>query len=133
MGDCVGRSRGPVEPVRAAAAAITLASILAASGAAWAACLHQLSGPGIRAHLAGQVLTDGAHWSETYERSGRLVVNDVGNVSAGSWRVEGKRLCKDRPGVLNECYTVWLDGSVVELRHDRYAPILATLQPVKRR
>jgi len=112
---------------------ITLAVILMASGAAWAGSLHQLSGPDIRTHLAGRVLTDGAHWSETYERSGRLVVNDVGYVSTGSWRIAGGRLCKDRPGVLNECYTVWLDGSAVELRHDRYAPILATLQPAKRR
>ncbi len=93
---------------------------------------HRLSGAEIRVRITGRVITDGAHWSETYERSGKLVVNDVGTVSTGTWRVERDQLCKNRPGVLDECYAVWLDGDRVELRHERYASTFATLREAGR-
>lgn len=123
---------------RRAAALLVVAAPLAmlaiAPVQAVAASQRHLSEAEIRSRFIGRVLTDGAHWSETYEKSGRLVVNDVGNVSTGTWRVADGRLCKLRPGVLDECYEVWIDHDAVELRHTRYAPVLATLkEPTPRR
>lgn len=113
---------------RTCAALLLAAALILVGGSAEAGSLHRLSGAEIRSRLMGNVLTDGAHWSETYERAGKLLVNDVGNVSTGSWRVEADRLCKLRPDILNECYEVWLDGDAVELRHERFAPVAAILQ-----
>ena len=123
--------RRTVAPLLAAA---PLAMLALAPMHAVAASPRHLSEAEMRSRFTGRMLTDGAHWSETYDKSGRLVVNDVGNVSTGTWRVADGRLCKLRPGVLDGCYEVWIDHDAVELRHTWYAPVLATLkEPTPRR
>lgn len=75
------------------------------------------------------MLTDDTHWREPHFPNGRPLVEEMGiEASDGSWRVEGHRLCKRRPGVLDECYTVWTERDRVELRHPRYPPLAGFLR-----
>ena len=92
--------------------------------------IHRLTGSQIRAQLVGKTLTDDTHWRETYAPGGKLLIEEAGYPSsAGSWRIDGDRLCKVRPGVLNDCFEVWAAGEQVELRHGRDHPLVGFLRP----
>jgi hypothetical protein len=96
----------------------------------WAEPLRRLTGSQIRQQFTGRVLTDGAHWRETYTAGGKLIVTEMGHgTSTGSWRVDGDRLCKVRPGILSDCYEVWGAGNQIELRIDHAPPLEAFLRP----
>lgn len=108
---------------------VALACALPGAGAWAAETAHQLSGGQIRARFSGNVLTDETHWSETYAPGGKLLFDEMSSgPSVGSWRVEGDRLCRRRPDILNECYSVWIDGDRVELRHPKYPPLEGVLR-----
>jgi hypothetical protein len=65
--------------------------------------------------FTGKVLTDGTHWRETYVPGGNLLVKETGHAaSPGSWRIDGDRLCKIRPGILDNCYEVRGAGDRIE-------------------
>jgi hypothetical protein len=81
-----------------------LIGVSSSGNASQAAEMRRLFGPEIKTTLTGKMLTDYAHMSETYERAGKLVIDSDGDVSKGSWRVSDNHLCKQRPGILNECY-----------------------------
>jgi hypothetical protein len=92
--------------------------------------LHRLTGSQIRQQFTGKVLTDGTHWRGTYAAGGKLVVSEIGHSpSTGSWRIDGDRLCKVRPGILNACYEVWGAGDRIELHFAGAPPLEAFLRP----
>lgn len=99
------------------------------AGASRADQLHRLSGGQIRAQLTGKVLTDGAHWRETYASGGKLLAAEMDRAtSSGSWRIEGDRLCKKRTGILDNCYEVWGAGDRTEIRLGDSPPLEAFLR-----
>ena len=109
-------------------ALVVLACIIPGAGAR-AEVLQRLSGSHIRTRFIGNVLTDDTHWRETYALGGKLLVEEMsGEASAGSWRTDNDLLCKKRPGVLDECYAVWVAGDRVELRHPKYPPLQGFLR-----
>jgi hypothetical protein len=91
---------------------------------------QRLSGPQIRAKLAGMEVTDSVHWGEIYERNCALTTNSMGHKSVGKWRIEKDQLCLDHgkePG--GGCYEVWLSGTQVELRNKQSSvPLEGVLQ-----
>jgi len=94
-----------------------------------AEALHQLANSQIRAKFTGYVLTDDTHWRETYAPGGKLLIEDMGSeASTGSGRTDNDLLGKKRPGVLDECYAVWVAGDRVELRHPKYPPLQGFLR-----
>jgi len=105
-----------------------LVCILPGPGAQ-AETLHQLASSQIRAKFTGHMLTDDTHWRETYAPGGKLLIEEMGSeASTGSWRTDNDLLCKKRPGVLDECYAVWVAGDRVELRHPKYPPLQGFLR-----
>jgi len=94
------------------------------SGTSRAESFHRLSGAQIRTQVTGKVITDGTHWRETYAPRRKLFVEEMGHsASIGSWRIDGDRLCKVRPGILNECYEHWIAGDRVEFRLGEFPPL----------
>lgn len=116
---------------RAGRCALTVAlPLLVFCGASRAESFHRLSGAQIRAQVTGKVITDGTHWRETYVPGGKLVVEETGHSpSIGSWRIDGDRLCKIRPGILNERYELWATGDRVEFRLGEFPPLEGFLRP----
>lgn len=70
---------------------------------ALAACPHRvlaegkkflrLTGKDIRLKVIGKVVTDGAHWSDYFEKDGSLVSWSMGRRSSGIWEIHGDALC----------------------------------------
>ena len=121
-------------PVRSAlASAFALASLfLVAARGADADDLQRLSGSQIASRFTGHMLTDDAHWRESYKSGGIMVAEQMGGPSmTGSWRVHADTLCSVLPGIRDECYAVWIAGQRVELRHPSYEPVSAFLRPTR--
>ncbi|ACL57212.1 hypothetical protein [Methylobacterium nodulans] len=62
------------------------------------------------------MLTDYAHWGETYMRNGKLRIDNNRIIPSGAWIVEKNHVCKKIPDVLSACYEMWVDHDCVELR-----------------
>ena len=80
---------------------------------------HRLSGVQIKARFAGMEMTDGAHWSDEYDRDGTLRSFSMGRKTVGKWRVERDQLCVDLgddPSTGSGCYEVWGSPDGIELR-----------------
>ena len=91
------------------------ATLVAMPQCAQAEEFRRLPGAEIRTQVTGMQITDEVHWTETYERGGRLLASDMGHPSAGSWRIKGDLLCIQRPG-FDACYEVWLAAPKIQLR-----------------
>src|SRR5436305_10561214 len=96
---------------------------------------QKLSGPQIRARLAGMEITDEAHWADVFAPSGTLTSYSMGRKSIGKWSVQKDELCIDRGGDDGGCYQVWLSGRKIELRREGSSlPMEGVLQkPTARR
>jgi hypothetical protein len=71
----------------------------------------------IRATVAGQDITDGAHWSLYLRPDGALVGVESGARWAGTWNVQKSKLCMSNPGSKAfDCYDVWMSGKNISLR-----------------
>jgi hypothetical protein len=92
-----------------------IVSLTIVTNIAWAEKFRHLSAAEIRALMIGKRITDDGHWSQTLERSGRLLVNDLGRPSFGSWSIKDNWLCIPRPEVIDACYDVWLSGDQIQL------------------
>ena len=79
---------------------------------------QKLSGPQIRAKLAGMEITDEAHWADVFAANGALTSYSMGRKSTGKWHVQKDTLCIDRGQDDGGCYQVWLSGMKVELRRE---------------
>ena len=90
---------------------------------------HRLSGAQIRAVVVGKRITDDTHWSQTVAPDGRLLVRDMGRASTGAWRVKNDRLCILRPGVLDDCYEIWIAGDAIQPRSGGIPPLTVFLRP----
>jgi hypothetical protein len=109
---------------------VTLIAISALATVAQAGEFHRLSGTQIRALVVGKRVTDDTHWSQTLAPGGRLLVRDMGHPSIGSWQIKRDQLCISRPGVLEDCYEVWLAGDAIQLRNQSAAmPLTVFLHP----
>jgi len=95
--------------------------------------LHHLSAAQIRSHVVGKRITDDTHWSQTLAPGGRLLVKDMGQASIGTWQVKGDQLCIARPGILDDCYEIWLGGDVIQLRSHGIPPLTVYLRPATTR
>jgi hypothetical protein len=115
--------------------ALIAALLFAFSGSASRAeSLHRLSEAQIRSQFSGKTFTDDTHWRETYAAGGKLVMAEMGQAPpAGSWRIDGERLCRARPGVFSECYEVWGSGNTIELRHGNSVLLEGFLRPAAAR
>jgi hypothetical protein len=77
--------------------------------------LRRLSGPQIRAKLAGMQLTDEVHWRAVYERDGRLRSYAMGRKVFGTWFIRADELCLDLPEPDGGCFEVSMAGERVVL------------------
>jgi hypothetical protein len=75
----------------------------------------KLTGPQIRAAVAGMEISDNVHWRDVYERSGALR-SSMGQTRLGKWSIEGDALCLDLKPPDAGCYEVWRSGKNIELR-----------------
>jgi hypothetical protein len=91
--------------------------------------LHRLSAAQIRSQVVGKRITDDTHWSQTVAAGGRLLVKDMGRASTGTWQIKDDRLCVARPGVLDDCYEIWLAGEAIQLRSQGNPPLTVFLRP----
>jgi hypothetical protein len=108
-------------------------ALLAISASTRAQDFHRLSGAQIQSTVVGQRITDDTHWSQTVAPGGRLLVRDMGHASTGTWQIKKDRLCIDRPGVLDDCYEVWLAGDAIQLRTKGAMPLTVFLRPAAAR
>ncbi len=107
----------------ATAILVVLPLFIAASGSTQALAddvqFIRLSGQDIRAKVIGKVVTDGAHWSDYFDRDGALVSWSQGRKSTGKWEIRGGELCiAEAAGADATCYQVWVSGEEISLRLD---------------
>ena len=79
---------------------------------------QKLSGPQIRAKLAGMEITDEAHWADVFAANGALTSYSMGRKNSGKWSVQKDDLCIERGADNGGCYQVWLSGKKIELRRE---------------
>jgi hypothetical protein len=98
---------------------LLLAAIIACSGSAGAEekKFARLTGKDIRLKVVGKEVTDGAHWSDYFEKSGALVSWSIGRRHRGKWQIRGDELCiAEDAGDVPTCYEVWTSGEEISLR-----------------
>ena len=79
----------------------------------------RLLGKDIRARVIGKTMTDGAHWSDTFDKNGALVSWSQGRKSTGTWEIRGDELCiAEAAGADATCYQVWVARDEISLRLD---------------
>jgi hypothetical protein len=79
----------------------------------------RLAGKEIRAKVIGRAVTDGAHWSDYFQKDGTLVSWSQGRKSNGKWEIHGEALCiAEELGTTATCYEVWVAGDQISLRVD---------------
>ena len=79
----------------------------------------RLSATDIRAKVIGKVVTDGAHWSDYFDKEGSLVSFSQGRKSTGTWQIRDRELCiSEEAGAAPTCYEVWVAGDEISLRID---------------
>ena len=104
---------------RPAAAMVAIAGVLTFELPVEAAEKFQkLSGPQIRAKLAGMEITDEAHWADVFAANGTLTSYSMSRKKSGKWHVQKDELCIDRGDDNGGCSQVWLSGRKVELRRE---------------
>jgi hypothetical protein len=88
---------------------------------------RHLTGKDIRAKVIGKVVTDGAHWSDYFDRGGALISWSQGRKSTGTWEIRGAELClaEEAGAGTTTCYEVWVAADAISLdwtasrRHSR--------------
>lgn len=104
-------------------AGFVLSLIVVASGSMPASAdetaFARLSGNDIRARVIGKAVTDGAHWSDTFDKSGAVISWSQGRKSTGTWEIRGNELCiAEESGADAICYQVWILRDQISLRLD---------------
>lgn len=104
-------------------AALVLPLLVVASGSAAAPAeetsFTRVLGQAIRTTVIGKTVTDGAHWSDTFDKSGALISWSQGRKSTGTWEVRGDELCiAEEAGAEATCYQVWVAREQISLRLD---------------
>ena len=96
--------------------------LLVAMPAAAADGFRQLMAREITTRLFGHEFTDEVHWSQVFERGGRLRSVSMGTVHAGAWRTRKDMLCLTEGSAGERCFQVWAAGNRIELRRDDGSP-----------
>src|SRR4029077_19008226 len=79
----------------------------------------RLTGKDIRARVIGKIATDGAHWSDRFDRDGALISWSQGRKSTGKWEIRGEALCiTEEADAGPSCYEVWVAVEAISLRLD---------------
>jgi hypothetical protein len=102
-------------------AILSLSLLVVASGSmpvpAEEAPFMRILGKDIRMRVIGKTVTDGAHWSDTFERGGVLISWSQGRKSTGRWEIRGDELCiAEEAGADATCYQVWVARDEISLR-----------------
>ena len=104
-------------PISLAKLVVVLSIVVCAqTSAVQAEEFRRLSAIQIQRLIGGKRITDDTHWSQTVAPGGKLLVRDMGRTSTGSWQLRNDRLCIVRPGILEDCYEVWIAGDAIQLR-----------------
>jgi hypothetical protein len=107
-----------------------LSIVMTAAPATWAAdSFRRLTGPQMRAAIAGMELTDEVHWVELYGTDGTVTSLAMGKKRAGKWQVDGDELCVEFEDSA-DCFEVWQAGAKVRLKRSGTdgSPIEAVLR-----
>jgi hypothetical protein len=82
---------------------------------------NRLSARDISARLPNHMVTDEAHWSDSFMPDGTLKALELGQLRLGAWRIKNGELCltrKAKKEVVTECFEVWQSNDQVEYRRD---------------
>jgi hypothetical protein len=93
--------------------------------------LKKLSAREINTRLSGRVVTDEAHWSDSFLPDGTLEGLELGQLRLGTWVVKNGELCltrKSRKQTLTECFEVWQWQDHIEYRRDGVTIMKAVLR-----
>jgi hypothetical protein len=94
-----------------------VAAILTTSAALAADRFQKLTGPQIRARIAGMEISDEVHWADTYEASGMVASSAMGKKRSGKWWIQDDQLCAEFEDS-GDCFEVWVAGQKVQLRRE---------------
>jgi hypothetical protein len=122
--------RNPHRPIGFAELLLALSIVtLAQTSAVRAGEFRRLAAAQIQL-IVGKRITDDTHWSQTVAPGGKLLVRDMDRTSVGSWQIRNDRLCIVRPGILQDCYEVWVANDAIRLRsQDAPMPLTVFLRP----
>jgi hypothetical protein len=102
--------------------AISLLLVASLIGSATAAePFKKLSAREINTRLSGHIVTDEAHWTDSFLPDGTLKGLELGQLRLGTWAVKNGELCltrKSRRETLTECFQVWQSKDQIEYRRD---------------
>ena len=104
---------------RAAISLLLIGSVVGSAGAAES--FRKLSAREINTRLSGHVVTDEAHWSDSFLADGTLKGLELGQLRLGTWTAKNGELCltrKSRKRTLTECFEVWQSKDQIEYRRD---------------
>ena len=113
--DSVGRMLGQTT-ITVACAIFILSPVFAAEK------FMRLSAADIRAKIIRKVVTDDAHWWDHFEADGILKSIDLGQLTPGTWKIDGDELCitrDERTRMSTNCYEIWQMNDRVQYRRDR--------------
>jgi hypothetical protein len=93
-------------------------TVIAPAGAADS--FNRLSARDMAARLPGHMVTDEAHWSDSFTADGMLIALELGQRRPGSWKIENDELCLTRKAkrVVSECFEVWQSKDQIQYRRD---------------
>jgi hypothetical protein len=115
---------------RTSLATIAILAVAAfAMGATAEEKFQKLTGPQIRAKVAGMEISDDVHWREVYDRGGGVTSMSMGRRRTGKWRVEKDQVCIELEKDPANCYDVWISGKKVKLQRGGILPLEGVIGP----
>jgi len=100
------------------------------SGATAEEKFQKLTGPQIRAKIAGMEVSDEVHGRDFYDRGGAVSSMSMGHKRTGKWRIEKDQLCVEfEKEPLADCYDVLVSGKKVKLQREGLLPLDVVVEP----
>ena len=91
---------------------------------------QKLTGPQIRAKIAGMEVSDEVHWRDFYDRGGAVSSMSMGHKRTGKWRIKEDQFCVEfEKEPLAHCYDVWVSGNKVKLQREGLLPLDVVVEP----
>jgi hypothetical protein len=92
---------------------------------------NRLTARDISTRLPSHMVTDDAHWSDSFMPDGTLRALELGQLRLGTWNVKNGELCLTRKAkkVVTECFEVWQSNNQVEYRRDGITIMEGVLRP----
>ncbi len=76
---------------------------------------RKLSGKEIGSTIIGKQITDDVHWTDTYQKDGKILSLSMGVERHAGWKIEGDQLCL-QDYEADGCYEIWVRGDEVQFR-----------------